>query len=60
MQKGKKSQMNFYEMNFQSKIDTKTITRLLQIRHLFKEAEKSRGEPIITKLINEIVNSENS
>ena len=34
--------------------------RLLQILNIFKEAEKSSGEPIETKLISEIVNSENT
>jgi hypothetical protein len=41
-------------------IDARTIMRLLQIHNIFKEAEKSSGEPIETKLISEIVNSENT
>ena len=41
-------------------IDARTIMRLLQIRNIFKEAEKSSGLPIETKLISEIVNSENT
>ena len=41
-------------------IDARTIMRLLQIRNIFKEAERSSGLPIETKLISEIVNSENT
>ncbi|MGA1646650.1 MAG: CASTOR/POLLUX-related putative ion channel, partial [bacterium] len=41
-------------------IDARTIMRLLQIRNIFKEAEKSSGVPTETKLISEIVNSENT
>ncbi len=41
-------------------IDAKTIMRLLQIRHLFQEHERATGEEITTKLITEIVNSENT
>lgn len=41
-------------------IDAKTIMRLLQIRHLFQEHERTTGEEITTKLITEIVNSENT
>ena len=41
-------------------IDARTIMRLLQIRNIFKEAERSSGIPIETKLISEIVNSENT
>jgi len=41
-------------------IDARTIMRLLQIRNIFKEAENSSGVPTETKLISEIVNSENT
>ncbi len=41
-------------------IDARTIMRLLQIRNIFREAEESSDEPTETKLISEIVNSENT
>lgn len=41
-------------------IDARTIMRLLQIRQIFQEAEFSGGEVTETKLISEIVNSENT
>ena len=41
-------------------IDSKTIMRLLQIRNIFQEHTRDTGKEIDTKLITEIVESENT
>ncbi|MAE00865.1 MAG: hypothetical protein CMK53_09530 [Proteobacteria bacterium] len=41
-------------------IDSKTIMRLLQIRNIFQEHTRATGNEIQTKLITEIVESENT
>ena len=41
-------------------VDLKTISRLLALRHFFQNREKEIGSPVKTKLVTEVIDSDNA